>query len=336
MSPSRTNVAAPSCCTPSSTSSTSGRAGQRGWIASASITASSTPVDTGRCSTCSATTGRKVVRRCNDFLTEQLADHTVSGCTPLPSSISATSTARWSRLERAHGTGHSRVLPLHRGGPTSPGGCRPAHPPIGITHLGGGQQTSGWLRSSMWAIRHPTLTAGPTSAGTSPTVRASLRSPRLANTQRIPTPPRTCCPRCSTAGVFARHPETTVLLEEMRVGWVPNFLAMLSRQALAGRLLRSASGRGSFPAPRSAMHAVARLTPLPGFGDDRALDVPRAAPPDMCVFSSDYPHMEGNADPIELYRPRARRSIDLDLPHRVPRRDHGRKNYARMGDPLSA
>ena len=43
-----------------------------------------------------------------------------------------------------------------------------------------------------------------------------------------------------------------------------------------------------------------RITPLPGIGDTDALDVIGRLP-GMCLFSSDYPHLEGNADPIELY-----------------------------------
>ena len=43
-----------------------------------------------------------------------------------------------------------------------------------------------------------------------------------------------------------------------------------------------------------------RFTPLPGFNEGKALDVV-AALPEMAMFSSDYPHQEGNADPINVY-----------------------------------
>ena len=33
-------------------------------------------------------------------------------------------------------------------------------------------------------------------------------------------------------GVFARHPDLTVVLEEMRVNWVPPFFQTLERQSL--------------------------------------------------------------------------------------------------------
>ena len=100
-------------------------------------------------------------------------------------------------------------------------------------------------------------------------------------------------------GVFHRFPDLTVLIEEMRAGWLPWYVSTLSRQCLSSPSL------GDWPWPTSGedmLHRNLRLTPLPGFGDTDALDV-LAALPDMVVFSSDYPHQEGNADPIELYRP---------------------------------
>jgi hypothetical protein len=70
---------------------------------------------------------------------------------------------------------------------------------------------------------------------------------------------------------------------------------------------------------------------LPGFGDSDALDV-LAALPEMCVFSSDFPHHEGNAEPIELYRP----GLDELAPDRRAAFLGGtmQECYARMGDPL--
>lgn len=53
-----------------------------------------------------------------------------------------------------------------------------------------------------------------------------------------------------------------------------------------------------------------RVTPLPGFGDVRALEY-LAELPETLVFSSDYPHHEGNADPIALYGPGLDRLDDL-------------------------
>ena len=76
-----------------------------------------------------------------------------------------------------------------------------------------------------------------------------------------------------------------------------------------------------------------RVTPLPGFGDTDALEV-LAELPDQLVWSSDFPHFEGNAEPIDLYRP----ALD-DARRRAPRVVHGwnvEQCFARIGDPLPA
>jgi hypothetical protein len=150
---------------------------------------------------------------------------------------------------------------------------------------------------------------------------------RIANTQRVHAA-QNLLSALLYGGVFDRHPTLTVLLEEMRVGWVPFFVGMLERQALSSPAL------GDWPYELSGgemLRRNVRITPLPGFGDSDALDV-LAALPEMCVFSSDYPHQEGNADPIELYRPGL---DDLDDTLRTSFMGATMEDcYARMGDPL--
>src|SRR5206468_12375919 len=119
---------------------------------------------------------------------------------------------------------------------------------------------------------------------------------RLANTQRLHMA-QNLLVALLYGGVFARHPNLTVVIEEMRVGWLPWFIATCGRQALSSPAL------GDWPWDVSGADMLrrnVRITPLPGFGDVDALDVV-AKLPEMCLFSSDYPHMEGNADPIALY-----------------------------------
>ena len=74
-----------------------------------------------------------------------------------------------------------------------------------------------------------------------------------------------------------------------------------------------------------------RFTPLPGFGDTGTIELLQRYP-DMLVFSSDYPHQEGNAEPIELYQP-ALNELDAEL-----RASFLGENitecFARTGDPL--
>jgi predicted TIM-barrel fold metal-dependent hydrolase len=74
-----------------------------------------------------------------------------------------------------------------------------------------------------------------------------------------------------------------------------------------------------------------KITPLPGFGDVEALDVLLRLP-EMCLFSSDYPHQEGNADPINLYGD-ALTALDPQLRERFLG-GNAAEAFARTGDPL--
>lgn len=100
-------------------------------------------------------------------------------------------------------------------------------------------------------------------------------------------------------GVFARHPKLTVLLEEVRIGWLPYFIHRCDAST------RFSPALGEWPYLESGgeqLRRAVRVTPLPGFGDTETWEM-MAQFPEMLVFSSDYPHQEGNADPINLYKP---------------------------------
>ena len=77
-----------------------------------------------------------------------------------------------------------------------------------------------------------------------------------------------------------------------------------------------------------------RATPLVGLGDTDALTTTFRELPEMLVFSSDYPHGEGNVDPIALYEPELS-SLDADLRDRFLG-ENMVECFARMGDPLPA
>jgi predicted TIM-barrel fold metal-dependent hydrolase len=149
---------------------------------------------------------------------------------------------------------------------------------------------------------------------------------RLANTQRTHVA-QNLIVSLLFGGAFARHPNLTVVLEEMKIGWLPWFVRETSRQA-------SYSLIADWPWDLSGeemLHQNVKITPLPGLGDIDALEVV-AALPEMCAFSSDYPHHEGNADPITLYG----EGLD-DLDADVRQRFLGGNvvdSFARTGDPL--
>ena len=133
---------------------------------------------------------------------------------------------------------------------------------------------------------------------------------------------------CIYGGVFERHPKLTVLIAELWTGWIPNFVRKVE-------ILTSKGGPwGAWPFPLSGgeyLRRNVRVTPLPGLGDWNALELVKTYP-EIMVFSSDYPHAEGDRDPINLYRP----GLD-ELPAKARASFMGenmREAFARTGDPL--
>ncbi len=263
------------------------------------------------------------VRRCNDFLGEQLASasdrlHPVAvvDYTDLDVAVD--------ELERARARGaRAFFLSTDNGRPS--GGVSPGHPSwdpvwsaatclgmLAVIHVGNtASDFTGWADIG-WNLPGGAGIAGLT---------------RLANTQRTHAA-QNLLSALLYGGVFARHPTLTVLLEEMRVNWVPPFLQMLERQSVSSPAL------GDWPWEMSGgdmLRRNVRVTPLPGFGDVDALDV-LAEIPEVLVWSSDYPHQEGNADPIELYRP-ALDALDAELRTSFMG-SNAEECFARMGDPL--
>jgi predicted TIM-barrel fold metal-dependent hydrolase len=265
------------------------------------------------------------VRRCNDYLTEQLSDRSdrlhavaVVDFTDLDAAVT--------ELERARSRG-ARAFFLYTVAGRPPGGMSPAHP----------QWDKVWSAATslgMAAVIHVGNTAsdfdGWANIGWDEEGGAGVSGlTRLANTQRTHAA-QNLLSAMLYGGVFARHPALTVLLEEMRVNWVPPFLSMLERQSLSSPAL------GEWPWEMSGgdmLRRNVRITPLPGFGDDDALAV-AAQLPGMVVFSSDYPHLEGNAEPLALYEP-GLSALDDDARASFLG-DSIEECFARTGDPLSA
>jgi predicted TIM-barrel fold metal-dependent hydrolase len=263
------------------------------------------------------------VRRCNEFLGAQLASESAR-LHPVAVVDYADLDGAVEELERARSLG-ARAFFLSTDNGRPAGGTSPGHPRwdpvwtaatrlgmIAVIHVGNtAADFTGWADIG-WNVPGGAGIAGLT---------------RLANTQRIHAA-QNLLSALLYGGVFARHPTLTVMLEEMRVNWVPPFLRMLERQSVSSPAL------GDWPwdvAGGDMLRRNVRVTPLPGFGDVDALEV-LAELPEVVVWSSDYPHQEGNADPIELYRP-ALDDLDADL-RRAFMGGTVEDCFARMGDPL--
>ena len=246
----------------------------------------------------------KGVRRCNDFLTEQLADESE------PAARGRGRRLRRSRRRRRRARAPRGRAARVRSSSTPRRAARPRMSRRAIrrgTGSGTRQRASAWSRWSTSVTPRPISPAGPISDGSCPTAPGSPGLIRLANTQRAHAA-QNILSALLYGGVFARHPTLTVLLEEMRVNWIPPFVDTLSRQSLSSPIL------GDWPydvAGGDMLRRNVRVTPLPGLGDTDALEF-LAVLPEMCVFSSDFPHLEGNAEPIDLYRP-ALDTLDEEL-----------------------
>jgi predicted TIM-barrel fold metal-dependent hydrolase len=124
-------------------------------------------------------------------------------------------------------------------------------------------------------------------------------------------------------GVFGRHPNLTVLTEELLIGWLPFFVRRCD-----------ALGDAGWPfdlSPGEMVRRNVRATPLPGLGDTRIAETLEELP-GMLVFSSDYPHGEGNETPVSIYET-ILEGVDLELKSSFFGNNIA-DVFARMGDPL--
>lgn len=126
-------------------------------------------------------------------------------------------------------------------------------------------------------------------------------------------------------GVFGRHPNLTVITEELGIDWLPYFVRRIDKLSMAGPWPYDAT-------PSEMVRHNVRATPLAGLGDPNPLTSELVGISEMLVFSSDYPHGEGNGDPIALLEPSLKQLTA-----------QGREAFlggtmaecfARMGDPL--
>jgi predicted TIM-barrel fold metal-dependent hydrolase len=263
------------------------------------------------------------VRRCNDYLGEQLSSES-GRLHPVAVVDYADLDVAVAELEHARARG-ARAFFLSTDNGRPAGAVSPGHSRwdpvwsaatrlgmVAVIHVGNtSSDFTGWADIG-WNLPGGAGIAGLT---------------RLANTQRTHAA-QNLLSALLYGGVFARHPTLTVMLEEMRVGWVPPFLEMLERQAMSSPAL------GDWPWEMSGgdmLRRHVRVTPLPGFGDTDALDVLRELP-EVVVWSSDYPHQEGNADPINLYGP-ALAELDAEVRARFMGANV-EECFARMSDPL--
>jgi predicted TIM-barrel fold metal-dependent hydrolase len=111
-------------------------------------------------------------------------------------------------------------------------------------------------------------------------------------------------------GLFERHPRLTVVVEEVGIDWLPPLVAAL--EATIGRRPTHIQDGEFRPAnlvpgdsytlpltPLEYLRRQVRVTPLP---NSQPIDaVIQQVPPELLCFSSDFPHVEGSADPVAVF-----------------------------------
>jgi predicted TIM-barrel fold metal-dependent hydrolase len=110
-------------------------------------------------------------------------------------------------------------------------------------------------------------------------------------------------------GVLERHPNLTVVVEEVGIDWLPHLLTAMDLSiGRTGADLRDDEFRPSHlvegksyrlpMAPVDYVRRQVRVTPLPATHPIGG--VIEQIPPEILCFSSDYPHVEGSASAVAL------------------------------------
>jgi len=106
-------------------------------------------------------------------------------------------------------------------------------------------------------------------------------------------PPETFVSMLLLDGVFARHPKLRGAAVELGAGWVPE---MLRRLDSITRIYSRVDESVRFDRkPSEQITQQMGFTPFP---HEPGGDLIKDSNPDLYLFSSDYPHVEGGRDPI--------------------------------------
>jgi predicted TIM-barrel fold metal-dependent hydrolase len=113
----------------------------------------------------------------------------------------------------------------------------------------------------------------------------------------IPNPPMQTLACWVLDGVLDRHPDLRVGVIEQGASWLPGFLRNLDSAAEAFRKNEERL-QGLALKPSEYVRRQVRVTPYPH--EDTGWIISQAGP-ELCLFSSDYPHVEGGRNPLARF-----------------------------------
>ncbi len=103
-------------------------------------------------------------------------------------------------------------------------------------------------------------------------------------------------------GVFARHPRLVVMVQELGISWLPHFLELIDATTVGayGQQFGMGPGDWKYPLkPSEYMQRQVRVAVLAS--GDRLRPTLDLVPPEMLVFSSDFPHQEGRGESQQIF-----------------------------------
>lgn len=103
-------------------------------------------------------------------------------------------------------------------------------------------------------------------------------------------------------GVFERHPGLVLIVQELGISWLPHFLHTIDSITVGAYGEQFGMGKGDYKLPLKPseyMRRQVRVTPL--VTADPLHPTFDLVPPELLVFSSDFPHQEGRADAVDLF-----------------------------------
>lgn len=101
-------------------------------------------------------------------------------------------------------------------------------------------------------------------------------------------------------GVMERYPKLGFIVSELGIDWLPHFLDTIDAEADMTRPKMLAFGRYNLPLkPSEYMQRQVRVSVV--HQQDRLRPTIEHVPEGLIVFSSDFPHVEGNQDAVRIY-----------------------------------
>ena len=98
-------------------------------------------------------------------------------------------------------------------------------------------------------------------------------------------------------GVLERHPDLKIGVIEMGASWVPSWMRSMDSCAAAFRKNEDRLQKLSLT-PSEYVRRQVRVTPYP---HEPVGWIIKNSGPEVCLFSSDYPHVEGGRNPIKRF-----------------------------------